>query len=147
MTEMSVEQRTRVVFLAGPPGSGKSTLGRGACEALGLRFLDFDRGGDGTSSTMEVIADALERRSADVVALPWELQLRPSTLAWCRRTGSVIALWAHPLEMQSRSGLTAPLFTPVKRLTTGGGFGRRGTGCPEFRRLGRAWRTHTSIQP
>ncbi len=30
-----------VVFLAGPHGSGKTTLGSRACAALGLRFLDL----------------------------------------------------------------------------------------------------------
>ena len=49
-----------------------------------------------------------------------------------------MALWAHPLDMQARSGHAESLFTPVKRLRTRGGFGRRGTGCNEYRHLERA---------
>lgn len=46
-----------------------------------------------------------------------------------------MALWAHPLDMQARSGHSESLFTPVKRLKTRGGFGRNGTGCREYRHL------------
>ena len=49
-----------------------------------------------------------------------------------------MALWAHPLDMQARSGHAEPLFTRVKRLSTRGGFGRRGAGCREYRHLERA---------
>ncbi len=47
---------------------------------------------------------------------------------------------AHPLEMQARSGRAERLFTPVQRLSTHGGFGRRGTSCKEYRHLARACR-------
>ena len=49
-----------------------------------------------------------------------------------------MALWAHPLDMQARSGHAESLFTPVKRLRTRGSFGRSGTGCSEHRHLERA---------
>lgn len=35
------EKRAPMIFLAGPPGTGKSSLGRRACQALHLRFLDL----------------------------------------------------------------------------------------------------------
>ena len=40
--------------------------------------------------------------------------------------------------MQDRSGRLAPLFTPSPRIKTKGGFGRKGIGCREFRRLNNA---------
>jgi ATP-dependent Lon protease len=36
---------TPLVFLVGPPGSGKTTLGSAVCAQLGLRFLDLTPGG------------------------------------------------------------------------------------------------------
>ena len=49
----------------------------------------------------------------------------------------VALLWAHPLDMQARSGHSESLFTPSPRIKTKGGFGRNGTGCREFRSLDR----------
>lgn len=126
-----------LIFLAGPPGSGKTSLGRRVCQELGLRFLELSpdpaASKDGPSE-MEVVID---QRSADLVTLPWDFQQAPSTFARCRRAGLVVTLWAHPRDMQARSGRASALFTPVGRLTTHGGFGARGTGCREFRRLDR----------
>ena len=48
-----------------------------------------------------------------------------------------MALWAHPLDMQARSGHAESLFTPIKRLKTRGGFGRSGTACSQHRHLER----------
>lgn len=133
------KQPPRPIFLAGPPGSGKTTLGGRSCQALDLRFLDFPRDVESTSTpSLEDIERTLGSQVIDVVALPWKLQLASDTFAWCRRKGSAVALWAHPIDMQARSGYTTPLFAPVTRLTTRGGFGRRGTGCHEFRKLDRA---------
>lgn len=123
-----------LVFLVGPPGCGKSTLGRKACAELGLCFVDLvDDGG------AEAALDGLlESKDADVVALPWAPTRDTPRLRRCRRAGQTVALWAHPLDMQGRSGRTEPLFTPVQRLSTRGGFGRNGTGCREYRHLARA---------
>lgn len=126
-----------MVFLVGPPGAGKTSLGRRVCDRLGLRFLDLP--GDRDPGTARRGFDAaIANRSADVVALPWSIQHEKAVLARARRSGALLLLWAHPLEMQERSGHDEPLFTPVGRLKTKGGFGRNGTGCREYRRLDRA---------
>jgi len=117
-----------MVFLAGPPGAGKSSLGSRACQELGLRFLDL-----GATS----LASAIDQHLADVIELPWSIQQDGDALALARRSGTPLLLWAHPDNMQARSGHSEPLFTPVARLK-GGGFGRNGTSCREFRRLDRA---------
>jgi ATPase family associated with various cellular activities (AAA) len=130
-----------MIFLLGPPGAGKTTLGSRACKELGLEFLDLA----GVSVAAPVDADDLERlsrlvadRAADAIELPWHLQHERKALLLARRSGVLLCLWAHPEEMQARSGHAEPLFTPVPRLKTRGGFGRHGTGCREFRHLDRA---------
>lgn len=133
--------RAPMIFLAGPPGSGKTSLGSRACEDLELTFLDLSRpapsAGDPESGVKE-LETAITDRSADVVALSWSVQQERKVLVQSRRAGELVLLWAHPLEMQARSGHADPLFTPVGRLKTGDGFGRKGTGCKEFRRLHQA---------
>jgi len=133
-TLASQPQGPSMVFLVGPPGSGKSTLGRRACTDVGLRFVDLVDDGN-TGATLEELVGA---KGADVVALPWAPKRDAPWLGLCRRSGETVALWAHPLDMQARSGRAEPLFTPVRRLSTRGGFGRNGTGCREFRHLARA---------
>ena len=69
------EDRTRVsqphdapmVFLVGPPGSGKSALGRRVCAELGLRFADLVDDG----STETALQELVRARGADVVTVPW----------------------------------------------------------------------------
>lgn len=119
------------IFLVSPPGVGKSTLGALACAELDRTFLDLDDPVDAHE-----LDDAA--RAADVIALPWSIRADRRTLTHARRLGTLLLLWAHPLDMQARSGHAEPLFTPVPRLVTRGGFGRNGTGCREFRALDRA---------
>ena len=133
-----------IIFLLGPPGVGKSTLGSRACKKLGLKFLDLasvpvaaPEDGD-RRSDLERLSRAIAECAADVVELPWEIQQERQALALARKSGVPLLLWAHPEDMQSRSGRGEPLFTPVPRLKIRGGFGRNGTGCREFRRLDRS---------
>ena len=84
------------------------------------------------------LRNAVQDRSAEVIALPWELQQDSKALKLARKHGELEALWAHPLEMQERSGRSELVCTPVKRLKTHGGFGREGIACREFRKIDRA---------
>jgi len=139
---MNETHQISMTFLAGPPGSGKTTLRIKVCEELNLGFLDLSRPISlasqlDTAAEREILEAAIKERSADVVALSWNLQQDKVVRTLARRSGVLLFLWAHPLDMQTRSGYSEPLFTPVGRLRTRGGFGRNGTGCREFRRLDR----------
>lgn len=140
-SDATVEGAPRpIIFLLGPPGVGKSTLGSRTCAELGLRFLEL--AGAPAAAPAEDDLEGLSRlvadRAADVIELPWHLQHERRALVLARRFGVPLLLWAHPEEMQARSGQEEPLFTPVPRLKIRGGFGRHGTGCREFRHLDRA---------
>ena len=126
----------------GPPGVGKTTLGCRVSDALGLKFLevaDTPAASALKSHDLNQLSDFIAERAANVIELPWHLQKERKTRAWVSRSGVPLVLWAHPEEMQARSGRKEPLFTPVPRLTTRGGFGSQGTGCREFRHLDRVY--------
>ncbi len=136
--EHKIEKQIPMIFLGGPPGSGKTTVGAKACQNLELRFIDFSTpeiNERPLSSQKEILTEAINNESAEVIALPWSLQEDRSVQKLIRRLGVLLLLWAHPLDMQARSGHLEPLFTPSPRIKTKGGFGRNGTGCREFRRL------------
>lgn len=135
------KEQMPLIFLAGPPGSGKSSLGKKACQKLELRFVDLSTPNINNQSLLsqkEILAEVINKRSADVIALPWSLQQNKGMRTLARRFGVLLLLWAHPLDMQARSGHSESLFTPSSRIKTKGGFGRNGTGCREFRRLNNA---------
>lgn len=139
--EFGSEKQIPIIFLAGPPGVGKSSLGEKACQALGLRFIDLSTPAINTQSIVSqktILCEAIDRWSADIVALPWDLQKDSGIRTWVRRSGVLLLLWAHPLDMQARSGHSESLFTPSRRIKTRAGFGRNGVGCLEFRSLDRA---------
>jgi len=130
-----------MIFLAGPPGAGKSDLGKKACQELKLRFFDLSTpviNEQSLLSQKEILTEVITKRSADIIAIPWLLQQDKGIRTLVRRSGVLLLLWAHPLDMQTRSGHSEPLFTPSPRIKTRGGFGRNGTGCREFRSLDRA---------
>jgi DNA polymerase III delta prime subunit len=136
-----IEDEIPMIFLCGPPGSGKTTLGAKACQNLGLRFIDFSTpeiNEKPLSLQKEICMEAINNQSADVIALPWSFQEDRSVRKLIRSFGVLLLLWAHPLDMQARSGRLEPLFTPSSRIKTKGGFGQKGTGCREFRRLNNA---------
>jgi hypothetical protein len=138
---MDSRQSLPRIFLLGPPGSGKSSLGEAACRALGLQFLDLSTpavNGLTFESQKVRLFEALEKNHAEVIALPWTLQRNTKLHTWLRRSGKLLALWAHPLEMQKRSGCSQPLFTQYQKIKTRQGFGDRGTRCLEFRMLNRS---------
>src|SRR5439155_9762840 len=128
----STMTRPPIIFLLGPPGVGKTTLGSWACKELGLEFLDV------ADADLERLSGVVGDTAADVVEIPWDLQRERRALALVRRSGAPLLLLAHPEDMQARSGRDEPLFTPGPRLKIRGGFGRNGTGCREFRHLERA---------
>jgi hypothetical protein len=121
-----------IIFLLGPPGAGKTTLGSWACKEMGLEFLDL------AEADLERLSRVVGDSAADVIEVPWALQHERRALTLVRKSGAPLLLWAHPQDMQARSGRDEPLFTPVPRLKIRGGFGRNGTGCREFRHLERA---------
>lgn len=130
-----------IIFLAGPPGAGKSSLGKKACRKLDLRFVDLSTpqiNNQSFLSQKELLTELINKRSVDVIALPWLLQQDKGVRKLVRRLGVLLLLWAHPLDLQPRSGHSEPFFTPSPRIKTKGGFGRNGTGCREFRTLDRA---------
>ena len=135
------KEQMPLIFLAGPAGSGKSSLGKKACQNLELRFVDLSTPNINNQSFLsqkEILTEVINKRSADVIALPWSLQQNKGIRTLARRFGVLLLLWAHPLDMQTRSGHSEALFTPSPRIKTKGGFGRNGTGCREFRRLDNA---------
>lgn len=166
MTNRSDSERQRreaepLFFLLGPHGAGKSVVGAAACRRLGYAFVDLSapvgmegsgrcgaqeqgalpRSGEAIETDIgcseEALRDVILRNEADVVAVPCELQQDRRVRKFLRASGCTVLLWAHPEDMQVRSGRSEPLFTPVGRLKTRGGFGGSGTGCREFRSLDR----------
>jgi len=135
-----IEEQIPKIFLMGPPGAGKSTLGAKACKELDLKFFDISTpsiNDQSLQSQKEILEEVINKNAADIIALSWSIQQEKGMRTLLRRSGTLLLLWAHPLDMQTRSSCSEPLFTPSPRIKTRGGFGRNGTGCREFRSLDR----------
>lgn len=134
----NTKQNRRMIFLAGPPGSGKTVLGQAVCEDLDLIFASIPAR-DSVKQQLARLKSLIHDGEADVVELTWELQQDTAAMKACRQAGELVALWGHPLEMHERSGRSEQPLTPKPHRTpTRGGFGANGTGCKEFRRLDKA---------
>lgn len=119
------EEQVPMIFLSGPPGAGKSSLGKKACQKLELRFADLSTPEINEQSLLsqkKILTEVINKRSADVIDLPWSLQEDKGVQKLAKRFGVLLLLWAHPLDMQARSGHSEPLFTPSPRIKTKGGF-------------------------
>src|SRR4030081_2517386 len=81
-TRVSQPHDAAMVFLVGPPGSGKSALGRRVCTELELRLVDLIDDG----RTDETLQEVVRARGADVVTLPWARREMPAWLNLCRRS-------------------------------------------------------------
>jgi hypothetical protein len=115
------------IFLLGPPGVGKTTLGTRACAQLAIPFGPFA----GIESAVESA-----RALPCVFEVSWDVALAPRMLERLRKAGPTIALWDHPHRMQACASRSYVLHAS-SALVTPGSYGRRGTSCIEFRRLDR----------
>jgi len=97
------------VFLVGPMGSGKSTIGRQLARALGLEFVDCDQaieeqtgasvalifdieGEAGFRSRERAMIEQLSAREGIVLATGGGAVLDPANRAWLRARGQVVYL-------------------------------------------------------
>lgn len=123
----------RNLFLYGPPGSGKSTLGKLLAERLDLPFLDLDSAiqNDAGMSVRKIFAEegekgfrarerrALEtvsKRTRSVIALGGGSLLDPACRALAESSGTVVCLDCPLDVLRARIGLTPgtrPLVTDV----------------------------------
>jgi adenylate kinase family enzyme len=89
------KEQMPLIFLAGPPGSGKSSLGKKACQKLELRFVDLSTPNIYNQSFLsqkEILTEVINKQSADVVALPWSLQQDKGMQTLARRFGVLLLL-------------------------------------------------------
>ncbi|MEJ5226106.1 MAG: bifunctional shikimate kinase/3-dehydroquinate synthase, partial [Anaerolineales bacterium] len=109
----------RHIFLYGPPGVGKSTLGRLLAERLARPFIDLDAEIEAASG--QPIADVMKahgepffrdlesaqlravvERAPSVIALGGGALLRPENRALAESSGRVILLWADETTLRER---------------------------------------------
>ena len=121
-----------MIFLYGPPASGKTTLGKRLAGRLGAAFLDLDAeieriagrpipaifAADGETAFRDMESDALRRVVAEaprdaVVALGGGTLLRDANRALCERSGSVLCLDAPSDEERARRIGAAPGSRPL----------------------------------
>ena len=141
---MSADEPRYTLFVAGPPGAGKTALASKVTGKLGGRFVDFsslDLDGKGMplAEQRKMFEDFARTGFMDVVVLSWPLQQDSSVLKLARRDGCLVLIWDHPDKMNARAPRPT-IFTPTGRAKSHGGFGPSGSACNEFRRLDRACR-------
>lgn len=131
-------KETRNVFLIGPMGAGKTTVGRRLAPALGLHFYDTDEviiaktgvdiatifdieGEAGFRERESRVLDELSQRSGVVVATGGGSVLLPENREYLKTRGRVVYLTV-PLDLQlkrTRQALNRPLLkteNPRERL-------------------------------
>lgn len=111
-----------MIFLYGPPASGKTTLGRRLATALGVTFVDLDEeivrtagrtipeifASDGEPAFRDLESQALARVTGGVVALGGGTLLREANRMFCEKAGTVLCLDApSAAELARRLGLAA----------------------------------------
>lgn len=109
----------RHIFLYGPPGVGKSTLGRLLAERLARPFIDLDAeieaaAGQSVAKLMETRGEPFFRdlesaqlraaidRAPSVIALGGGALLRPENRALAETHGIVVLLWADEPALRAR---------------------------------------------
>lgn len=110
------------MYLAGPPGVGKTTLGRMVAERAGLRF-----GGLGVEG-------------AELVELSWT-EFGDAKVRREARRGALVGLWDHPERLIERVGYRC---LPSRKQVSV--YGRTGTATQEYRRLSRACSVVIDVQ-
>jgi shikimate kinase / 3-dehydroquinate synthase len=113
--EREKEITHKMIYLYGPPGSGKSSLGRALAEKLAMPFTDLDdlieaqtgmsipgifaaQGEAGFRQSESLALDSLQAQPTGVVALGGGTLLNPHNRARAEATGVVLCLYA-PLEI------------------------------------------------
>jgi shikimate kinase len=108
------------IFLVGPMGAGKTTIGRLLAKELGLEFLDSDReitertgvdiptifefeGEAGFREREAVAIDELSRREGIVLATGGGAVLREQNRHWLAERGFVVFLWASVDQQVERT--------------------------------------------
>lgn len=109
------------VFLVGPMGAGKTTLGKQLARALSKRFIDSDHeieqrtgatipwifdieGEDGFRTREAAVIDELTQLSGIILATGGGAVLRPENRVNLRGRGAVVYLFASVDELYARAG-------------------------------------------
>lgn len=112
----AMSRRRDNVFLVGPMGAGKTTIGRQAAKELGLSFVDLDHEIESrTGATINLIFDiegeeGFRKREADLLA---ELCHRGGVLL---ATGGGIVVGKKNRQQLVRNGTVVYLHVPLERL-------------------------------
>ncbi|OOZ37908.1 shikimate kinase AroK [Solemya velesiana gill symbiont] len=112
--------RIKNIFLVGPMGAGKTTIGRQLAELLGLDFDDSDKelqrrtgvdiptifdfeGEDGFRRREKAVIDELTQREGIVLATGGGAVLDPENRGWLSGRGFVVYLYCSPEQQYERT--------------------------------------------